>query len=39
MAEPQSINGAPGLSSAAAVVTEEMLTSAILIGDLVSLTI
>jgi hypothetical protein len=39
MAEPQSVDGTFGLSSTTVVVTEEMLTSAILIGDLENLTI
>jgi hypothetical protein len=38
MAEPQSIDGVPGLFSAAVVVTELMLKSAARAGELDSLT-
>jgi hypothetical protein len=39
MAEPQSVNGAPGLSSAAVLVTEKMIPSAVLDSNLESLMI
>jgi hypothetical protein len=39
MAEPQCVDGTSGLSSAAVVVTEEMIISAASTGDLESLTI